>query len=133
MICSDGSLVKVESRTHPFIYCTQPHPHLPVLATSGIETVVRLWSPPRDAEEAAAPVAAGTVPGQEEQSLPGGLVARNQERMREGPQLLRGVNPRILQVRACSSASPEKCSGLHWSAMTLRVNWRKEPASQTGD
>ncbi len=77
--------------------CVQPHPHLPVLATSGIETVVRLWSPPRDPEEAAA-AAAGVV-GQEETS-PGGLVARNQERMREGPQLLRGVNPRILQVRS---------------------------------
>ena len=76
----------------------QPHPHLPVLATSGIETVVRLWSPPRDADESAA--AAVGAPGQEDSSL-GGLVARNQERMREGPQLLRGVNPRILQVGRC--------------------------------
>ena len=68
-----------------------------MLATSGIETVVRLWSPPRDADESAA--AAVGAPGQEDSSL-GGLVARNQERMREGPQLLRGVNPRILQVLA---------------------------------
>lgn len=73
----------------------QPHPHMPVLATSGIETVVRLWSPPRDPEETAA--AAAGASGQEDAS-PGGLVTRNQERMREGPQLLRGVNPRILQV-----------------------------------
>jgi len=68
-----------------------------VLATSGIETVVRLWSPPQDPEEAAAAAASGV--GQEESS-PGGLVTRNQERMREGPQLLRGVNPRILQARS---------------------------------
>ena len=65
-----------------------------MLATSGIETVVRLWSPSRDSEPAAA---AGI--SAEEEAFPGGLVARNQERMREGPQLLRGVNPRILQAR----------------------------------
>ncbi len=75
----------------------QPHPYLPVLATSGIETVVRLWSPPRDPEQAAAAAAAANSA---EEDSPGRLVTRNQERMREGPQLLRGVNPRILQVRA---------------------------------
>ena len=75
----------------------QAHPYLPVLATSGIETVVRLWSPPRDPEQAGAAAAAVSA----EEDPPGSLVARNQERMCEGPQLLRGVNPRILQ--ACSN------------------------------
>ena len=31
------------------------------------------------------------------------LVHDNQERMREGPQLLRGINPRIMQVQWLSA------------------------------
>jgi hypothetical protein len=39
------------------------------------------------------------------------LVHDNQERMREGPQLLRGINPRIMQVRWLGAAVHcQKCS-----------------------
>lgn len=33
------------------------------------------------------------------------LVHDNQERMREGPQLLRGINPRIMQVQWLSAGT----------------------------
>lgn len=64
----------------------QAHPHLPVLATSGIETVVRLWAPTGEAGD----------PEAEDEPL--ALAERNQERMHEGPQLLRGINPRVLMA-----------------------------------
>ena len=60
----------------------QCHPHLPVLATSGIEDIVRLWAPdgPRD------------IVGVDD-----ARIAQNQQRMREGAHL----PPRILQVSLC--------------------------------
>lgn len=68
----------------------QCHPHLPVVATSGIESVVKLWAPLGRAEQLDA-----TLP-----------VQRNQERTMTGPRLLRGINPQFLQVlflcRVCS-------------------------------
>ena len=61
----------------------QCHPHLPVLATSGIESIVRLWSPegPADMSDFSA------------------AIQSNQQRMQDGPQLLRGINPAVIQVR----------------------------------
>lgn len=40
-----GAPVKVLAADEDVANCVQPHPHLPVLATSGIDTVVRLWAP----------------------------------------------------------------------------------------
>lgn len=37
--------MKVLAADEDVANCVQPHPHLPVLATSGIDTVVRLWAP----------------------------------------------------------------------------------------
>ncbi len=59
----------------------QCHPSLPVLATSGIEDVVRLWGP--------ADAAPSGQQAEELREQLAGVVARNQERMREGPSLLR--------------------------------------------
>ncbi len=55
---------------------------LPELATSGIESIVRLWSPeePADMSDCSA------------------AILSNQQRMQDGPQLLRGINPAVIQV-----------------------------------
>ena len=55
---------------------------MPVLATSGIESLVRLWSPegPADMSDCSA------------------AILSNQQRMQDGPQLLRGINPAVIQV-----------------------------------
>ena len=65
--------------------CVQPHPSLPVLATSGIENVVRLWRP-GDAKE---------PPNQRAIMA---LVSHNQERLKNGTNIFRTVNPRVLAV-----------------------------------
>ena len=65
--------------------CVQPHPSLPVLATSGIENVVRLWRP-GDAKE---------PPNQRGMMA---LVSHNQERLKNGTNIFRTVNPRVLAV-----------------------------------
>ena len=73
----------------------QCHPNLPVLATSGIESIVRLWSPegPADMSDCSA------------------AILNNQQRMQDGPQLLRGINPAVIQVLELDrdSICPLKC------------------------
>lgn len=61
----------------PVVQC---HPTLPVLATSGIESVIRLWAPGHPGNT---PLASDVQEQME------GFVARNQERMRAGPSMLR--------------------------------------------
>ncbi|KAL0042807.1 hypothetical protein WJX79_000477 [Trebouxia sp. C0005] len=65
--------------------CVQCHPTLPVLATSGIEHTIKLWSPegpvlPMDAVDCAF------------------RIRRNQERIMSGPQVLRSISPRVFQA-----------------------------------
>eukprot|EP00887_Chlorella_sp_A99_P002411 scaffold10.g2411.t1 len=76
-----GEAVRVLEADEEVANCIAPHPCLPVLATSGIEHTIKVWSP-------------------QGPPTPGGdlreLVARNQERMREGPTVIRGIDPRIL-------------------------------------
>lgn len=73
--------------------CVQPHPTLPVLATSGIEEVVDLWSPFHDPDR----------PLQEDTSVKT-LTEKNQERVKRGPHgsfqtaMNSMVHPRVLQV-----------------------------------
>lgn len=43
--CLSGAAVKVLAADEDVANCVQPHPYLPVLATSGIDSVVRLWAP----------------------------------------------------------------------------------------
>lgn len=74
--------------------CLQCHPTLPVLATSGIEHTVKLWSP-ESAATPADPVDAAV------------RVRRNQERIMSGPQVLRSLSPRVFQVSHSSKALPE--------------------------
>lgn len=64
--------------------CCCPHPHLPVLATSGIENVIKLWAPLQT------PVACNASR----------LIARNQDRLKDSPNMLRNLNlhPRLIQV-----------------------------------
>ncbi|XP_039278178.1 DDB1- and CUL4-associated factor 6-like, partial [Nilaparvata lugens] len=41
-------LVMLLEADHHVVNCVQPHPHLPLLATSGIDYDVKLWAPVRD-------------------------------------------------------------------------------------
>ncbi|CAL8472173.1 g11715 [Coccomyxa elongata] len=68
--------------------CVAPHPSLPVLATSGIESAVRLWSPKGPA----------ATPDLTQE------IAANQERMRAGPSFGARLNPRLL---AAITQNPE--------------------------
>ena len=68
----------------------QCHPTQPVVATSGIESVVKLWSPDGPAEGLDAVGA----------SL---RVNRNQERMSSQTSVSRGINQRLLAVSCCST------------------------------
>ena len=83
---STGECIKLLQADDDIVNCVQPHPTLPVIATSGIEPVVRVWSPSSD------------------EPSPGGsideVVARNQEEMKQGGggggRLLRRLDARIL-------------------------------------
>jgi len=72
------------------VNCVQPHPTLPVLATSGIESVVRLWhpaGPPRGAGAAAS------------RSPLYSLISHNQERLkRQWSLTLSSITPRFMEV-----------------------------------
>jgi WD40 repeat protein len=71
--------------------CVQCHPTLPVLATSGIEHVVDVWSP-----QAADPYAEHV----RQYVVPMDTIEKNQERMREGYNYLPAMNPRVIQVES---------------------------------
>ncbi|KAK9827817.1 hypothetical protein WJX74_003555 [Apatococcus lobatus] len=77
-----GLPVRVIKADNDVANCVQCHPHLPVLATSGIESIVRVWSPegPADMNDFSA------------------AIQSNQQRMQDGPQLLRGINPAVIQA-----------------------------------
>lgn len=77
-----GEVVQALQADEDVANCVQPHPSLPLLATSGIESVIRLWSP------------GDTLVKQDVDKL----ALDNQQRMQEGPQMLRGINPRIMQA-----------------------------------
>eukprot|EP00877_Chromochloris_zofingiensis_P010684 jgi/Chrzof1/586/Cz01g21100.t1 len=77
-----GVPVKVLDADDDVANCVQCHPAQPVLATSGIEQVVKLWSP------------LGSV----DDRCVDGVVSDNQQRMRDGPTLLRNVHPAALQA-----------------------------------
>ncbi|PRW39165.1 WD and tetratricopeptide repeats 1-like [Chlorella sorokiniana] len=76
-----GECIRVFTADEDVANAVQPHPHLPVLATSGIESTVKLWSPEGE------PTTGGSI---------GEVVRRNQERLKEGPTVLRGIDPRII-------------------------------------
>jgi len=87
-----GTVLRALEADEDVANCVQCHPTEAVLATSGIESVVRLWSPGADVPEASPEQLAR-------------VVARNQERMRDGPQVLRSSglhslmeNPQLLQL-----------------------------------
>ena len=63
----------------------QCHPTLPVLATSGIEHSIKLWSP--DGTAMAVDPANCAL-----------RTRKNQERIMTGPQVLRSISPRVFQV-----------------------------------
>lgn len=86
-----GRVVRVLDADDDVANCVQAHPVLPVLATSGIESVVDLWSPEGSQEEPALDCS-NTLR----------LIEKNQDRMREGPHSLPVVHPRVLQVLAPS-------------------------------
>ncbi|MEW5317745.1 MAG: hypothetical protein WDW38_009020 [Sanguina aurantia] len=77
-----GRLVKVLLADEDVVNCVQCHPFLPVLATSGIEKVVRIWAPGADHKD----------PTEGLRSSSGALealVAQNQDRLKQGPAALR--------------------------------------------
>ena len=65
------------------VNCIRPHPTEPVLATSGIDSTVKLWSP--------SVIAMGS-------SEVEACCAANQQRMREGPRMFTGLDARLLQI-----------------------------------
>ncbi|CBJ48541.1 conserved unknown protein [Ectocarpus siliculosus] len=48
---SSGRLVRAIKADDQIVNCVAPHPSLPVLATSGLESVARIWSPRGEEEE----------------------------------------------------------------------------------
>ncbi|EFJ39457.1 hypothetical protein VOLCADRAFT_100946 [Volvox carteri f. nagariensis] len=115
-----GAVLRALAADEDVANCVQCHPTLPVLATSGIENVIRLWSP-RDA-----PPAAEAVPELEQELR--SVVDGNQERMNEGPSVFR---PSALQ-----DALQENPQLLHLFLNQLYGNFaaarRGGPAGQTG-
>lgn len=80
-----GQVVNILHADEDVANCVQCHPTLPVLATSGIEHTIKLWSPegpvsPMDAVDCAF------------------KIRRNQERIMSGPQVLRSISPRVFQA-----------------------------------
>ncbi|KAL0048474.1 hypothetical protein WJX82_004068 [Trebouxia sp. C0006] len=80
-----GQVVNILQADEDVANCVQCHPTLPVLATSGIEHTIKLWSPegpvsPMDAVNCAL------------------KIRRNQERIMSGPQVLRSISPRVFQA-----------------------------------
>ncbi|GMH35920.1 hypothetical protein BSKO_03788 [Bryopsis sp. KO-2023] len=69
-----GQPVQVLKADSDVANCVQCHPSLTVLATSGLESVIRLWSPTED-----------TSDRDEDMEK---LISKNQDRMRAGPQSL---------------------------------------------
>jgi DDB1- and CUL4-associated factor 6 len=41
----DGKLVNLLRADNHVVNCIQPHPHLPILASSGIDYNVKIWTP----------------------------------------------------------------------------------------
>ena len=69
------------------VNCVQPHPSQPVFATSGIESIIRVWSPGEGAEK-----------GRSKSSLTS-LISYNQERLKSQTNLFSSVTPRVMAVR----------------------------------
>eukprot|EP01023_Acetabularia_acetabulum_P038508 TRINITY_DN36933_c0_g1_i1.p2 TRINITY_DN36933_c0_g1~~TRINITY_DN36933_c0_g1_i1.p2 ORF type:complete len:216 (-),score=36.93 TRINITY_DN36933_c0_g1_i1:58-705(-) len=69
--------------------CIQCHPSEPVLATSGIENTVKIWSPQLHLKEANA---------RSDDSLLTKIVQDNQDRMKEAPRLLHGLNNHMVAL-----------------------------------
>eukprot|EP00198_Chlamydomonas_reinhardtii_P013232 XP_001702569.1 predicted protein [Chlamydomonas reinhardtii] len=78
---ASGAVLRALPADEDVANCVQCHPSLPVIATSGIETVVRLWSP---SDALPSPAAVRELTDELD-----GVVGRNQERMKEGPSMLR--------------------------------------------
>eukprot|EP00884_Botryococcus_braunii_P023533 jgi/Botrbrau1/9864/Bobra.0080s0001.1 len=88
-----GRVVRALDADDDVANCVQAHPLLPVLATSGIDNVVDLWSPEGSQNKVVADYPSILQ-----------LVERNQERMREGPNSLPVFHPGVLQVGAPSNS-----------------------------
>eukprot|EP01026_Neomeris_dumetosa_P026340 TRINITY_DN21528_c0_g1_i5.p2 TRINITY_DN21528_c0_g1~~TRINITY_DN21528_c0_g1_i5.p2 ORF type:complete len:430 (-),score=84.75 TRINITY_DN21528_c0_g1_i5:342-1529(-) len=78
-----GMAVKNLRADNDVANCIQCHPYEPVLATSGIESTVKLWSPQLRLTEASA---------RSDESELTKIVQDNQERMKEGPRYLQQLN-----------------------------------------
>ena len=82
--------IQVLKADEDVVNCVQPHPTLPLLATSGIESVVRLWSP-KEAVDASRTKSSITS-----------LISYNQERLKSQSSLFSSVTPRVMAVKTCS-------------------------------
>ncbi|GAX77513.1 hypothetical protein CEUSTIGMA_g4957.t1 [Chlamydomonas eustigma] len=84
LYCSEtGQLLSTLKADEDVVNCVQPHPQCAVLATSGIESVVRLWSPDLQQEE------------QDAEDI-SEVIASNQTRSQVGPSRLRAAHLRAL-------------------------------------
>ncbi|CAG0884379.1 unnamed protein product [Cyprideis torosa] len=81
---STGEIVRVMTGDESIVNCLQPHPNTCLLATSGIESVVRIWSP----------MVAELKPESEERTVENveQVASENQTRMRSSPMEVMFLN-----------------------------------------
>jgi len=80
---SSGVCLRALVGDDDIVNCIRPHPHLPVLATSGIDSTIKLWSP---SSIALAPDDVETC------------CAANQTTLAEGVRRMRGLNERLFEI-----------------------------------
>ncbi|CAM9912127.1 unnamed protein product [Discosporangium mesarthrocarpum] len=79
---STGRLVRAVRADEDVLNCVQPHPNLPIIATSGMESVVRLWSPLEDRDRLEE--RAGTTRGANGEVTEGNGESATRQREEEG-------------------------------------------------
>ena len=86
VLCSRLKFLQIQvlKADEDVVNCVQPHPSLPLLATSGIESVVRLWSPKEAVETTRSSITS--------------LISYNQERLKSQSSLFSSVTPRVMAV-----------------------------------
>jgi WD40 repeat protein len=80
---SSGVCLRALVGDNDIVNCIRPHPHLPVLATSGIDSTIKLWSPSSTA----------LMPDDVENCC-----AANQTTLAEGVRRMRGLNERLFEI-----------------------------------
>lgn len=80
---SSGVCLRTLLGDNDIVNCIRPHPHLPIIATSGIDATIKLWSPSSVA----------LAPNEIESCC-----AVNQTNLTEGVRRIRGLNERLFEI-----------------------------------